>query len=162
MKPTEVIRPARKSDQGALLDLIRAYYRFDRIAYDSVTVPRALGTLLRDSSLGRIWVAEKRGRLIGYAIMTFNYDLEFGGSEGLVTDLYVAARWRKRGIGRGLIDAVRAFCHEAGIGTIELQVTKDNRAARAFYASIGFREFDWVVMALNTAPNLSAARKGST
>ena len=154
----EHIRRARASDQAELLRLIRAYYRFDQIRFDPRATPTALRTLLRKPSLGRVWVAENGARLVAYLVLTYNYDLEFGGNEGIVTELYVENRSRGSGLGRKLIDAARAFCHKSGIGTVELQVSKDNRRARAFYKALGFREFDRIVMALDTAPTLSRRR----
>jgi len=159
MKPERGIRPALLSDQRELLRLIGEYYRFDRIRYEPKTTPNALRMLLRKPSLGRVWVAEDGTRMVGYLVLTYNYDLEFGGDEGIVTELYVETSVRGWGIGRKLIDAARSFCHKSGIGTIELQVSKNNRRARSFYKSLGFREFDRVVMAIDTAPTVSRKRK---
>jgi ribosomal protein S18 acetylase RimI-like enzyme len=135
-----------------LLRLIQAYYRFDAIRFERQTIADALARLLRRPALGRVWVAQVRKRLVAYLVLTFNYDLEFGGLEGMITELYVEARWRRVGVGRQLIDLARCFCHKSGIDTLELQVSRDNRKARAFYKSLGFCEFDRVVMALDTAP----------
>jgi hypothetical protein len=33
-------------------------------------------------------------KAIGYVLLTFNFDLEFGGFEGVVTDLYIDERYR--------------------------------------------------------------------
>jgi len=151
MKPGSQIRPARFSDRRELLRLIRAYYRFDRIRYEAKTVPGALGALLRKPSLGQVWVAENGTRLVAYLVLTYNYDLEFGGLEGIITELYVEERARGWGIGRKLIDAAHSFCHKSGIGTIELQVSKGNRRARSFYKALGFQQFDRIVMAIYTA-----------
>ena len=97
-------------------------------------------------------MAPVRKRLVAYLVLTFNYDLEFGGLEGMITELYVEARWRRFGVGRRLIDLARCFCHKSGIDTLELQVSRANRKARAFYKSLGFCELDRVVMAIDTAP----------
>ena len=153
-----VIRPARSSDLRELLRLVGAYYRFDRIRFESKTIAGALGTLLRKPAWGRVWVAQGHKRLVAYLVLTFNFDLEFGGLEGMITELYVEARWRRFGIGRTLIDLARAFCHKSGIDTLELQVSRDNRKARAFYKSLGFREFDRVVMAIEAAPAMPSKR----
>jgi ribosomal protein S18 acetylase RimI-like enzyme len=152
MKLPSAIRAARSSDLHELLRLVGAYYRFDRIRFERGTIAGALSTLLRRPALGRVWVAQDRERLVAYLVLTFNYDLEFGGREGMITELFVEARWRRLGIGRVLIDLARSFCHNSGIDTLELQVSRDNRKARAFYRSLGFREFDRVVMTIAAAP----------
>jgi len=152
MRLPPITRIARPSDLDELLGLIAAYYRFDGIRFDRKTIARALHTLLRKPALGRVWVAQGATGLVAYLVLTFNYDLEFGGLEGMITDLYVEAGWRRYGVGRQLIDLARSFCHKSGIGTLELQVTRANRRARAFYKALGFREFDRVVMAVDAAP----------
>jgi len=159
MKPEQEIRAARASDQRELLRLIRAYYRFDHIRFDAKTMPRALRTLLGKKSLGRVCVAGNGARLIAYLVLTYNYDLEFAGNEGVITELYVEKSTRGLGMGRKLIDAAGVFCHKSGIGTVELQVSRDNRRARVFYKSLGFREFDRIVMAIDTGPTPSRKRK---
>ena len=158
MKLPPAIRTARSSDLHPLLRLVGAYYRFDGIRFERARIGGALSTLLRKPAFGRVWVAQDRKRLVAYLVLTFNYDLEFGGLEGMITDLYVETRWRRFGIGRRLIDLARSFCHKSGIDTLELQVSRDNRKARAFYKSLGFREFDRVVMAIAAAPAMPAKR----
>jgi len=158
VKSPPAIRTARSSDLRELLRLVGAYYRFDRIRFERRTIGGALRRLLRNPALGRVWVAQGRKRLVAYLVLTFNYDLEFGGFEGMITELYVEARWRRFGIGRRLIDLARSFCHKSGINTLELQVSTDNRKARAFYKSLGFREFDRVVMAIDAAPAIPSKR----
>ena len=158
MKLPPAIRTARSSDLDELLRLVGAYYRFDRIRFERRRIAGALSTLLRKPALGRVWVAQDGKRLVAYLVLTFNYDLEFGGLEGMITELYIEARWRRFGIGRRLIDLARSFCHKSGIDTLELQVSRDNRKARAFYKSLGFREFDRVVMAIAAAPAMPAKR----
>jgi GNAT superfamily N-acetyltransferase len=50
----------------------------------------------------------------------------------------VGGRWRGRGIGTRLLDALRATARERGIGTLELNVWSFNAEAREFYARAGF------------------------
>jgi len=134
------------ADFDGLLRLVEAYYKFDSIAFDESVTGRALHRLLRVKSLGQVWVADSRGELTGYVILTYNYDLEFGGIEGLVTDMFVDQRFRRTGIGERLVAAVREYCRSRKISTIELQVTRHNRRAQAFYRALGFKELDRVVM----------------
>lgn len=142
------IRQAKLADYGALIRLVEAYYRFDSIVFDESVTGAALRRLLRDESLGRVWVVDTGTQLAGYAILTFNYDLEFGGVEGLLTDMFIAPRYRRRGIGAELLAAVCDFLRNAGVTTMELQVTRSNRRAQLFYQSLGFKPLDRVVMAL--------------
>src|SRR5207253_2458527 len=100
-------------------------------------------------SLGRAWVIDMGSALAGYTIMTYNYDLEFGGLEGIITDFFIAERYRRKGLGAQMISVVANFCRKAGINAIELQVTRENRRAREFYKSLGFETLDRLVMSLD-------------
>jgi ribosomal protein S18 acetylase RimI-like enzyme len=139
-------RQARISDAADLLQLIRAYYRFDRIRFRSNTIDPALRKLLRNPSLGRIWIMCDGANAIGYVVLTFNYDLEFGGLEGIVTDLFILSEYRTRGLGRHALAVGYAYCRSAGIHSVELQVEEDNKAAQKFYLKLGFRKLSRLVM----------------
>ena len=76
---------------------------------------------------GWVTVAQMRKRPVGF--------LARDGAE--VCALYVARLARKRGIGAALIHEAQADQSE-----LWLQCWADNRAARAFYAALGFAETD--------------------
>ena len=109
----------------------------------------ALSRLLRDKSLGRCWVVDAGDLLAGYAILTYNYDLEFGGTEGIITEFFIASNYRREGLGATMIATVRDFCRSAHIDTIELQVSRGNRRARAFYQALGFEASNRIVMSID-------------
>lgn len=140
------IRIARLPDLPELLRLIRAYYRFDHIRFNPRTMEPALARLLRSPALGRVWVMREGAKSIGYAVLTFNYDLEFDGLEGLVTDLFVDAEYRGSGLGKRALEVVDDYCRQRGIRVVELQVEVDNSSAQAFYRRIGFRKLSRIVM----------------
>src|SRR6202158_6465337 len=114
------IRAATQSALARLLPLIEAYYKFDSIDFDARVVRPALSRLLRDKSFGRGWVADAAGSLAGYAILTSNYDLEFGGTEGIITEFFIAPNYRREGLGARMIATVREFCRSPRIRTIEV------------------------------------------
>jgi GNAT superfamily N-acetyltransferase len=147
--PQLKIRPATHSDLARILPLIEAYYKFDSIDFDARVIRPALSRLLRDKSLGRSWVVDAAGSLAGYAILTYNYDLEFGGTEGIITEFFIAANYRREGLGARMIATVREFCRSARICAIELQVSRANRPARSFYRALGFEASDRIVMSID-------------
>ena len=144
--PQITLRIARASDAPELLRLIRAYYRFDGIRFQKSVIDAALRKLLRNRSLGRIWIMRDGVKPVGYVMLTFNYDLEFGGLEGIVTDLFIESAYRNRGLGRGALETVDDYCRSAGIRAVELQVEQHNRDAQTFYRKLGFRRLTRIVM----------------
>jgi diamine N-acetyltransferase len=146
-------RPCGPKDHKALLRLIIAYYRFDKIPFKRESLSRGLDTLLRNLSQGQAWMLETHhNKAIGYAILTYNFDLEYGGVEGMLTDLYVEKRFRQRGVGSLALYEIEDFCRERGIRTIELQVQHHNKSANTFYRNTGFRVLPRKVMILEVRP----------
>jgi GNAT superfamily N-acetyltransferase len=132
-------RPCGPKDHKALLKLIVAYYRFDKIRYDLRSLSRGLDTLLRNLSLGQAWLMENHKHPVGYTLLTYNFDLEYGGVEGMLTEVYVEKRYRNHGVGTLALYEVEDFCRERGIRNVELQVLNHNKQAEKFYRKAGFR-----------------------
>jgi GNAT superfamily N-acetyltransferase len=145
-------RPCGPKDHKALLKLIVAYYRFDKIPYKLKSLSRGLDTLLRNLSQGQVWLMENHKNPIGYAVLTYNFDLEYGGIEGMLTEVYVEKRFRNRGVGTLALYEVEDFCRERGIRAVELQVLDHNKHAETFYRKAGFRLLPRKVMIMEVRP----------
>lgn len=145
-------RPCGPKDFNTLLKLTTAYYRHDRIPYDLASLRRGLEALLRNPSQGQAWLMKAHHKPVGYALLTYNFDLEYGGVEGMLTDLYVEKRHRNRGVGSLALYELEDFCRERGIRAIELQVLNRNKAAEMFYRKAGFRTLPRKVMVFDVRP----------
>lgn len=155
-----LIRPARPADNADLLRLIRAYYRFDRIRFRAAPISIGLKRLLERRSLGRVWIMSDGLRPAGYLILTYNFDLEFGGLEGIITDLFIAEKYRGLRLGERAVEVASEYCRTHGIGAIELQVESANRAAQEFYRKIGFRRLSRLVMLRETSTVAGSPTRG--
>lgn len=60
------------------------------------------------------------------------------GEFWMVRDLFVDPRWRRLGVARALLDAVRAAAERHGALRLTLQTEDDNAAALRFYERYGF------------------------
>ena len=145
-------RPCSPKDHATLLKFVIAYYRFDKIPYDHKSLEQGLHTLLRNLSLGKAWLMECHKKPVGYAIVTYNFDLEYGGVEAMLTDLYVDKHCRNKGIGSLALYEIEDFCRERGIRTIELQVLHHNKSAATFYRKAGFRILPRKVLLMDVRP----------
>src|SRR5271166_2861978 len=155
-------RPCGPKHHAKLLKLICAYYRFDKISFDRRSLHKGLDTLLRNVSQGQIWLMENHKKAVGYALLTYNFDLQYGGIEGMLTDLYVDKHYRNKGIGSLALFEIEDFCRERGIRAIELQVLHHNRSAETFYRKAGLRILPRKVMLLEVRPEaVTRARRAS-
>lgn len=91
---------------------------------------------------------ENHKKPVGYALLTYNFDLEYGGVEGLLIDVFVEPRYRNQGVGSLALYEIEDFCRERGIRTIELQVSHHNKGAENFYRRAGFSILERKVLLL--------------
>lgn len=141
-------RPCGPKDHATLLRFVIEYYRFDKIPFDRQSLSKGLSTLLRNLSQGQAWLMENHKKPVGYAVLTYNFDLEYGGVEGMLTDLYISKRHRNQGIGSLALYEIEDFCRERGIPNVEVQVLNHNRASETFYRKAGFKILPRRVMLL--------------
>jgi ribosomal protein S18 acetylase RimI-like enzyme len=64
----------------------------------------------------------------------------YDGHRGWINYLGVDPACQRRGVGRALMDEVESRLRAAGCPKINLQIRRDNGAARAFYERIGWTE----------------------
>jgi len=133
-----MIEPAGPDDLETLAELIAAYYAHDAIPFDGVRIRRGLAQLLGDATLGRAWLIRQDGLAVGYVMVGFGCDVEFGGRDATVTDLFVREAWRGKGLGRAALDRVEEYCRAKGVAALHLQVVDGNERALAIYAKRGF------------------------
>ena len=86
-----------------------------------------------EDSPGLLLVGEDGGRVLG-SVMA-GYD----GHRGWINYLAVDLAWRRRGLGRALMDAAEERLLALGCAKVNLQVRDENEAARGFYEAIGYR-----------------------
>jgi ribosomal protein S18 acetylase RimI-like enzyme len=136
MQPT--LRRAAPADAPQLLPMMAAFNRGEQIAVPGEVLVPALHRLLGSDALGRVWLIEADGEIVGYAVLTFGYDLEFGGRDAFLTELYLRPGARGRGLGRQALAAIEAAAVPLGVSAIHLMVRPENGPAVALYASAGY------------------------
>lgn len=144
--PSVTFKTATASDTDLLTTMIQRYFAFDQIPFHPEQIRSGLAVLLGDESLGRVWLVLSGARTAGYVILTFGFDLEFGGRQAGITDLYLEPEYRGKGLGRRTLNHVEEFCRESGVHALELQVERDNVEAFGLYQSFGFKMHDRIPM----------------
>lgn len=131
------IRATTEADLPAILAMQRAFYAEEGYPYDDERMGAALAELLRDSALGRAWLATREGQPVGYLILTYGYSVERGGRVALVDELYARTDARGQGIGSALLTAAEAHCREAGIAARQASPRCCSKSSGATRARIG-------------------------
>jgi ribosomal protein S18 acetylase RimI-like enzyme len=136
---TVSVRAANADDLETLVALMRNFYHEDADPFHEEASRAAFATLLADASLGKVWIAEQHTIVVGYAVLTFGFSMEFLGRDAFIDDLYVVPSYRGHGIGRALIAACEEGCKNLGVRALHLEVRPTNPAA-SLYRQLGFRD----------------------
>ena len=144
------LRPATLDDLAELLPRTRALNAHEGLAIEPEVLQAALERLLRDPGLGGAWLIERDAAAIGYAIVTFGYDLEFGGRDAYLTELWIDPPARRCGAGTEALALLDPELQARGVQALHLQVRPDNPALRLYQRS-GFAVSPRVVMSRRLA-----------
>jgi RimJ/RimL family protein N-acetyltransferase len=140
------IRAASEMDLPALLEMIRDFFAWERIPFDAAQVEPALRMLISSSELGHAWLLQIDQETVGYAVVTFGFDLEFNGRDAFLTDFYLKPSWRDRGMGQCALALVVAKAKDAGVHALHLLVDPKNQRALRVYERCGFEASHRVAM----------------
>jgi ribosomal protein S18 acetylase RimI-like enzyme len=136
-----MIRAALASDAPAIGTLANQFASYLRNLGDPTDFKLTAEACLRDGFGLRPafegLVAEEDGSVIGYLLYHFGYDSDGAFRNLHIVDLYVDAKARKQGIGRGLMKAVAAVGRQAGAQEMIWSVYHANDLAAGFYERLG-------------------------
>jgi ribosomal protein S18 acetylase RimI-like enzyme len=92
---------------------------------------------------GRVFVAEVDATVVGFACVWGRVPPQEPDEPqrdyAYVSDLVVLPAWRRRGIGRALLQRAEEYARAAGMDAIGIGVMAANRAARQLYEAAGYR-----------------------
>jgi len=140
------LRPATPADLEAVLALHRAFFAEDGYPFREEESRANLAWLLSDPRLGRLWVMDEEGEVIGYLLLAFGFSLEFRGRDAFVDELYVAPGHRGRGHGKRALAVAADACRELGVRALHLEVERYKEGARELYRRSGFVDHDRYLM----------------
>jgi GNAT superfamily N-acetyltransferase len=155
MSPSAV-RPASPEDGPTLREIERlAGQRFHDVGLAEVAddEPPSVGRLARYATAGRSWVAlDAAGTPVGYVLV----DAVDGNAH--IEQISVRPDHQGAGVGRALIDRVRAWAAEADMWAVTLTMFTDVPWNAPLYRHLGFR----VLAEAEIGPELRAVRDAET
>ncbi|HSW13748.1 MAG TPA: GNAT family N-acetyltransferase [Solimonas sp.] len=95
---------------------------------------------LRATPAASVLLAECDGEIAGAAVCMMGFSTFAARPRLNLHDLSVLPRFRGRGVGRALVEAVAERARAAGCSAVSLEVRLDNEGARQLYRSCGFGE----------------------
>jgi GNAT superfamily N-acetyltransferase len=146
MADTITVHPADGDDTPNMLGLVEAYLDFYGVARPPADrILRFIVMLRENPQIGIQFVAHTpAGGAIGFATLLISYDTLILERVATLNDLYVSPTFRRRGVGRALIERCRCYVRERGMVRMEWVTAKDNAKAQAFYDRLGATRCRWV------------------
>jgi len=134
------IAAASPADLDAILPLMQAFHRHEKLAVPKEKSAPALAALLAESRLGFVLVARQGNATLGYAVVTAGYSLEFHGHDLLLDELFVAETRRGHGVGSRLLDAIESEARRRGVAALHLEVDHANVHGQELYRRRGYAD----------------------
>jgi GNAT superfamily N-acetyltransferase len=133
-------------DIEALLAMMLEFYAHEELRFEETAARQALEGILKNDSVGRVFLILANHDVAGYAVLTFGYSLEFLGRDAFVDELFLHEQFRGQGIGGRALEFLASVCRENGIKALHLEVERKNAAAQRAYQKFGFADHDRYLM----------------
>ena len=142
------VRDARSEDAAALIANNSAMaWETEGKTLDPHRIGPGVAKVLADESLGRYWVAESDGTVVGQIMVTYEWSDWRNGNLWWIQSVYVHPDWRRKGVFTALYRHVesRAAAEPEAIG-LRLYVEENNTRAQQTYTALGMLKPGYVVM----------------
>lgn len=137
-QPGPTVRPARRDDVPALLDLVDALADYEKLPRpDSGARERLVRDGFGSAPRFQLLIGERDGTPAGYALFFETYSSFLARPTLYLEDLFVHPEHRKSGLGLALFRAVAAEAVRRDCGRMEWAVLTWNRLAIDFYERLG-------------------------
>jgi len=128
------IRRATKDDAEAIANL---YRELNTLSPVSVS-PERIGALAKSRDT-HLLVCDDAGEIIATALVCLCQDVMFDNQPfALVENVVVSSDYKRKGIGKNMMDYIEVFCLEQDCSKIMLLTSSENRDARSFYTAMGY------------------------
>lgn len=139
------IHEASFGDIPRLVSLLRELFEIESDFTPSADLQKkGLGLLIGAHDHGIILVARANNETIGMCSCQYVISTAEGSFVGLVEDVIVTKEYRRRGIGRLLLEELEKRAKQKGLKRLQLLTDVDNEAAFKFYYDSGWRKTSMV------------------
>lgn len=133
-------RPISENDLQILVEMMSDFYAIDGYPINVDVSKDLFRQFIQNENLGKSWLIEQNGNVLGYIILTFIFSFEFAGKIAFVDELYIKEEARGKGFGKSSIDFIKSEAEKLGLKLLYLEVEHHNSNAKKLYSGKGFKE----------------------
>jgi GNAT superfamily N-acetyltransferase len=111
----------------------------------SVTPEQTAARMSACEGVEMTFLAEMEGQVVGFACLRLVPYMSDDVPYAELTELFVREAYRRRGVARALVAAVRVTAHEQGSDELLVLTGFNNTEALALYQALGFRDYALVM-----------------
>lgn len=127
------IRSATTDDLSSLTYLLSELFTLESDFTPNIRKQRQGLASLMENDRSTLLVAEMKGDIIGVCTLQPLISTAEGGTVGIVEDLIISEKYRQKGIGAALLEAVEKIAISQGMSRLQLLIDKANVPANQFY-----------------------------
>ena len=136
-----LIRPAGERDLPALIELLELLFDLEQDFQPDRERQQAGLRLMLGSPCAALLVAEgTEGVVAGFCGVQLLVSTAEGAYSAQIEDVVVAPGFRRRGLGRRLLDGAAAWARNRGATRLQLNCDDKNFAAMRFYEELGWNK----------------------
>lgn len=134
------LREATQEDILALCGLLKTLFSGEREFIPNADVQKcALEMILGNPEIGKIFVCQNDGEIIGMVSLLFTISTALGGKVAMLEDMIVSPQFQGKGFGTKLLAHAIAEAKKLTCKRLTLLSDTDNLNAHRFYEQFGFK-----------------------
>ncbi len=136
------VRKATRADATAIVELVIALARFERLEPPDLEAKSRLVRDIFDRELANVFVARIGKKLVGYALYFYTYSSFLARPTLYLEDIFVREESRRGGVGKALFMRCVKEANRQGCGRMEWAVLTWNCKAMRFYEALGAKRLE--------------------
>jgi GNAT superfamily N-acetyltransferase len=140
------IRLAGTDDLAAMTRLLQELFSVETEFEVDAEKQRCGLQMLLELPSAAVWVAERRGRVVGMVTMQLTVSSAEGGLSGLLEDMVISPACRRRGLGRALLNTAVNWARAQGAVRVQLLADGRNVPALIFYRKQGWKQTNMIAL----------------
>ena len=136
-----MIRSFEEKDRQSFFEFSHALHNSEAVLFEvsDEAFNKTFDLVMENSPYAAAYMIEDGEEAAGFGLLTFSYSNEMGGLIVWLEELYIAEKFRNKGLGKAFLEFLKRE-YEGKAAYIRLEVTDSNEGAKRLYENMGYKE----------------------